>query len=158
MGSITQRDISDGARELVAAIGNQPLEESTAKDTGEGSDMGERADYDKFASCPEMGLLKDETKKTETPVLRAIFGSDMVLLIEQYALRHKTGYIKIEDEKLGCLYPIRDCLVYIRTSQHEKENALQWKEGVCYRLHGSLMFRPVDEPIGYIIFAFRKKE
>lgn len=105
-----------------------------------------------YFSCPNLLTNK------KTSGLKANFGSGVTLLIDQYALRHKTGYIKIEDGKVGYVYPIRACQVCIRTAQGEKDQQVQWEEGFRYSLYGSLIFKPANQPIEYVMFTFRKKE
>ncbi|RKK19450.1 hypothetical protein BFJ66_g13047 [Fusarium oxysporum f. sp. cepae] len=145
MGTHTKHEISTNTQDLVAVIGRQsPVAPSLV--------LGD-LEYSQFPTCEELNTLKEETKLLET-----FFGTQVVLIIDQYALRHKAGYIKVDNGKVAYLYPIRSSNVYIRLGRGEEDQLVQWKEGFRYCMTGGVLFKPVDDPIEYVMFTFRKKE
>jgi hypothetical protein len=64
----------------------------------------------------------------------------------------------VDNGKVTYLYPIRSSNVYIRLGRGEEDQLVQWKEGFRYCMTGGVLFKPVDDPIEYVMFTFRKKE
>ncbi|SPJ72376.1 uncharacterized protein FTOL_02104 [Fusarium torulosum] len=129
--------------------------------------------YEVFPSCSELMDLKEETKRTEvfayffvlfkpltneTFGLKQFFGIQAKLRIDQYTLRHKAGYIKIEDGQVAYIYPIRASQVRIRTAPGEEDQYVQWRVEYRYCLQGSLIFEPAQEQADYVMFLFQKIE
>jgi hypothetical protein len=126
--------------------------------------------YAVFPSCAELVALKEDTRRTEVfaclfplfrsltneaPGLKQFFGQAKVR-IDQYTLRHKAGYIKIEDGQVAYIYPIRESQVRIRTAPGEEDQSIVWRVGYRYCLQGSLLWKPAQEEADYVMFLFEK--
>lgn len=175
MGSFTKHEISEKTQKLVAVAGSQAPLPSPSKNTEDQPAIAnvQETACEVLSSCPELMTLKEETKRTEviscvlprsksltneTLGLKAFFGPNVMLRIDQYTIRHKAGYIKIEDGKVGYIYPVRPSQVYIRTAPGEKDRLVQWRDNFRYCLQGSLIFKPAEGPIDYVMFTFEKGE